>query len=71
VATLLAEGGATAATICDRIGWSRFTVSDRSPAGVGVLAPLVPGAAPRVFIKPGSYAWPKEIWQPFCQLRRS
>jgi hypothetical protein len=32
-----------------------------------VLQPLAPGA-PLFLIKPGSYAWPPEIWQAFCLL---
>jgi uncharacterized protein YgbK (DUF1537 family) len=68
VATLLAEGGATASAIAQQLGWKRLTVVASAPAGVGVLLPLMPGA-PLAFIKPGSYPWPREIWDAFCRCR--
>lgn len=71
VATLLVEGGATAAAVSERLGWSRFAVSACAPAGVGFLHPLDTATAPQVLMKPGSYAWPGEIWQAFCALRRA
>jgi uncharacterized protein YgbK (DUF1537 family) len=65
VKTLLIEGGATAAAIAENFGWTRFAVTARAPAGVGVLQPI--GAqAPLVVVKPGSYPWPQEIWDQFC-----
>jgi D-threonate/D-erythronate kinase len=68
VNTLLIEGGATAAAIAQRLGWTRLSVVAAAPAGIGVLKPLASGA-PLVLIKPGSYPWPGEIWQQFlaCQ----
>jgi uncharacterized protein YgbK (DUF1537 family) len=63
VATVLAEGGATAAAIAEQLGWKRFRVVQTAPAGVGVLRPVDHSNAPAFFIKPGSYAWPVEIWQ--------
>jgi len=63
VATLLAEGGATAAAISRRLAWNRFRVVQSAPAGVGVLQPLEIALAPTFLIKPGSYAWPEEIWR--------
>jgi uncharacterized protein YgbK (DUF1537 family) len=71
VRTLLIEGGATAAVIAEHFGWTQFTVTARAPAGVGVLQPI--GArAPLVVIKPGSYPWPREIWEQFrrCHLNQ-
>jgi uncharacterized protein YgbK (DUF1537 family) len=66
IKTLLAEGGATAATIATQFGWHRFAVVAVAPAGVGVLRPLAP-SAPLMLIKPGSYSWPATIWQAFCR----
>lgn len=63
VATLLLEGGATAAAVVQRLGWTRFTVVDAAPAGIGILRPLGVADAPHVWIKPGSYAWPEEVWR--------
>lgn len=68
VKTLLIEGGATAATIAEYFGWTRFAVTAWAPAGVGVLRPLSPNA-PLVLIKPGSYPWPEKIWEAFVACR--
>jgi len=68
VKTLLIEGGATAAAVAEYFGWTRFAVTAWAPAGVGVLRPLA-DHAPLVLIKPGSYAWPEEIWQAFVACR--
>jgi uncharacterized protein YgbK (DUF1537 family) len=69
VKTLLIEGGATAAAIAENFGWTRFAVTARAPAGVGVLQPI--GAqAPLVVVKPGSYPWPREIWDQFCACHK-
>jgi len=67
VATILAEGGATAAAIAERLAWNRFCVVQSAPAGVGVLQPDDAAAAPLLLIKPGSYAWPDEIWRQIAQ----
>jgi uncharacterized protein YgbK (DUF1537 family) len=64
--TLLMEGGATAAAIAARIGWTRFEVVATAPAGVGVLRPIA-SRSPLVLVKPGSYSWPPEIWNALCQ----
>jgi len=69
VKTLLIEGGATAAAIAERFGWTRFTVAARAPAGVGALRPLAANA-PLVLIKPGSYPWPPEVWQAFTACEK-
>jgi uncharacterized protein YgbK (DUF1537 family) len=63
VATLLVEGGATAAAVVHRLGWSCFAVVSSSPAGIGVLRPLRVSAAPTLWIKPGSYPWPQSVWR--------
>jgi uncharacterized protein YgbK (DUF1537 family) len=58
---LLLEGGATAATTLAALGWTRLQTEQVAASGVGVLRPAAP-QAPRLFIKPGSYAWPEAIW---------
>jgi len=67
--TILAEGGATAAALANEMNWTRFQVVATAPAGVGVLQPLgsKTSNAPLFLIKPGSYPWPPEIWQAFCE----
>lgn len=62
VATLLVDGGTTAAAVVRRLGWNRFAVASAAPAGIGVLRPVGQAAAPQVWIKPGSYPWPVEVW---------
>lgn len=60
---LLLEGGATTAAVMRALGWTRLRASEVSVQGVGILIPL--GAPfPTLFIKPGSYPWPDEIWPP-------
>lgn len=62
VATLLVDGGTTAAAVVRRLGWNRFAVASAAPAGIGILQPVGQAAAPQVWIKPGSYPWPVEVW---------
>jgi uncharacterized protein YgbK (DUF1537 family) len=61
VTRLLLEGGATAAAVMRAMGWTRLRAEEGSAQGVGGFRPLSPGA-PMLFIKPGSYPWPREIW---------
>ncbi len=61
VSRLLLEGGATARVVVNRRGWTRLQACQVSAQGVGVLRPAN-AAGPLLFIKPGSYAWPAEIW---------
>jgi len=61
VISLLLEGGATARAVVDRLGWSRLQACQVSAQGVGVLRPVAT-AGVTLFIKPGSYRWPGEIW---------
>lgn len=61
IARLLLEGGATARSVVDRLGWKRLQSCQNAAPGVGVLQP-VGGPGPLLFIKPGSYPWPMEIW---------
>jgi len=63
VAAVFAEGGATATAIAAQLNWTRFRVVQTAPAGVGVLQPLAASGAPLFVIKPGSYAWPDDIWR--------
>jgi hypothetical protein len=65
-ASILAEGGATAAALAERMGWKQFQVVAMAPAGVGVLQPLGDTAQPMFLIKPGSYDWPEAIWREFA-----
>jgi hypothetical protein len=61
VARVLLEGGATARAVMNRLGWTRLEACQVSGQGVGILRPIgAPG--PLLFIKPGSYPWPAEIW---------
>jgi uncharacterized protein YgbK (DUF1537 family) len=61
VVAVLLEGGATARAVVDRLGWSRLQACQTSAQGVGVLRPVTPSGV-MLIIKPGSYAWPVEIW---------
>ena len=61
VTRILSEGGATTAAVMQAMGWTRLQATESAALGVGVLRPV--GAnGPQLFIKPGSYDWPKEIW---------
>ena len=59
VGRVYAEGGATAAELVWRMGWSRLQVLRELAPGVATLA--VTGGKPILLtIKPGSYAWPAQ-----------
>ena len=59
---LCLEGGATAAAVVRELGWQRLTALEAFLSGVGVLRPS--GAAdPVLWIKPGTYHWPGDLWQ--------
>jgi uncharacterized protein YgbK (DUF1537 family) len=64
VATLLVEGGASAAAAVERLGWRRMAVAAVAPPGIGVLSPLDVAGRTRLIIKPGSYPWPVDVWPP-------
>ncbi len=56
------EGGATAAAVLQELGWQRLRV--REPVNFGIASLEVIGCeAPTIFIKPGSYSWPNEVWR--------
>jgi uncharacterized protein YgbK (DUF1537 family) len=58
---IFVEGGATAATVIRRLGWTRLTVLREIAPGVVSLRPDSPHAPP-LTMKPGSYAWPEAVW---------
>jgi uncharacterized protein YgbK (DUF1537 family) len=59
VGRVYADGGATAAELVWRMGWSRLKVMRELAPGVATLA--VAGEKPILLtIKPGSYAWPEQ-----------
>jgi len=56
------EGGATAAEVVRELGWQRLIALEAFLSGVGVLRPG--GASdPVLWIKPGSYDWPGDLWR--------
>ena len=57
---LLLTGGATAAAICRRMGWSTLVVSCELSSGV-VECAVQGESSPRLALKPGSYPWP-DAW---------
>lgn len=59
VTRVFAEGGATAAELVRRMGWSRLTVLRELAPGVATLA-VETGESIQLTIKPGSYAWPEQ-----------
>jgi uncharacterized protein YgbK (DUF1537 family) len=60
VGDIFAEGGATAAAVIRRLGWTRLTVVRELAPGVATMdADGEPGG--RITLKPGSYAWPETI----------
>ncbi len=54
---LFVEGGATAAAIINKLGWSRLQVKTPLASGIAELSPLE-GPSCSIAIKPGSYPWP-------------
>jgi uncharacterized protein YgbK (DUF1537 family) len=62
VAGIFVEGGATAMALVQALDWKRL-VAQRELAP-GVVALRAPGDAnPVLVIKPGSYAWPEEVYR--------
>jgi len=55
------EGGATAAALARKMHWTRFSAVATQLAGVACLRP-VGRESPMLFVKPGSYPWPREVW---------
>ena len=61
VCRLCVEGGATAVELLRALDWTRLAVCQPCAPGVGALRPL-DAAGPVLFVKPGSYEWPEELW---------
>ena len=61
---LMLEGGATASAVCRKMGWNHFEVDGELASGVVQMRVLDPeaGIGRRIYIKPGSYAWPEAVW---------
>jgi len=59
VTRVYAEGGATAAELVRRMGWSRLVVLRELAPGVATLA-VDSGESILLTIKPGTYAWPAQ-----------
>ncbi len=58
---LFIEGGATARTILDRMGWNTLDVLGEY--GLGVVRLAVRGKQSQIItLKPGSYPWPDGVW---------
>ena len=59
---LFAEGGATAVALVRQFGWKRLQV--RRELAPGVVCMQIEGQMrPLLTMKPGSYAWPDEVWK--------
>jgi hypothetical protein len=53
------EGGATASSVMEEMGWSNFEIIGEIAPGTACLLPA--GADFRVLVKPGSYDWPPAV----------
>lgn len=53
------EGGATAAVLLQKLGWTLLTVDGELATGVVVLKPR--GGKLSLVLKPGSYEWPRDL----------
>jgi len=67
IENILIEGGSTATAFIESMGWKRFAVESLNLEGVGVLRPVTESNRMRLFVKPGSYPWPEEIWSGFSR----
>jgi uncharacterized protein YgbK (DUF1537 family) len=59
VRQIYAEGGATAAALVQRMGWSRLAVLQELAPGVARLG--IEDGQTYLTVKPGSYVWPPEV----------
>jgi uncharacterized protein YgbK (DUF1537 family) len=67
---LLVEGGATTAALVEQLGWSQFVALAPVAEGITPLVPVNSTTAGceastaqfTLFSKPGSYAWPADLW---------
>lgn len=58
---IMVEGGATAASILNVLGWQRLRVAREWVPGVVTLRPMNDERAV-ITMKPGSYEWPDALW---------
>jgi uncharacterized protein YgbK (DUF1537 family) len=58
---VMVEGGATASSILNILGWNRLLVAREWAPGIVTLRPAVDDGI-AVTLKPGSYAWPDALW---------
>jgi D-threonate/D-erythronate kinase len=63
VGQVCAEGGATAAALVRRMGWSPLRVLAELGPGVALLG-ISGGRTRRLLVKPGSYTWPEALLRP-------
>ncbi len=69
VARLFVEGGGTASALVRRMGWTHASVCRQYAPGV--VAMHVDSVPAVIFTtKPGSYPWPKEVWETVCRDAR-
>lgn len=61
VGRLLVTGGATATALVERLGWKRLRVLRELATGV-VCVRGGGRELPLMIVKPGSYAWPEQVW---------
>lgn len=61
VGSLCLEGGATANQVMRHMEWSRLRVGEAVSFGLSPME-VIGKPAPQIYIKPGSYPWPDEIW---------
>jgi uncharacterized protein YgbK (DUF1537 family) len=60
VSDIFAEGGATAAAVIRRLGWTRLAVVRELAPGVATME-AGGSTGGRITLKPGSYAWPETV----------
>lgn len=62
IGRLYLEGGATAAALIRRQGWTRMQAHEPVAFGLATLE-VIKHSAPLLTVKPGSYNWPEAIWK--------
>ena len=67
---IIAEGGATAASIAQRMDWRRLRVIHTWAPGIVTLSPVTMENV-LFTLKPGSYPWPESIIEAFTRARSS
>lgn len=61
IRTLYITGGATAAAVLHRLGWSRFVPVEELSHGVSRMRVMEMNVDCSVIVKPGSYPWPDSL----------